>query len=181
MGLWTFVPIPYCCGKNHVEFFHTRMLCSAWWGRTRKSQELAHRKCDHIKNQGPVSTMQKTGITNYSSLMILSGLEKGYHPWIWSLLGSRQPFFCVFGHFWHGDTRTIEQTNNLVILEQACSWSVRRQSVAISMHLSIDFFYIKQHDGMEYEDPESQNPAWQPCQRGRGTGRREVKKQFLNF
>ena len=73
----TFVLIPYCCDKNHVEFFHTRMLCSAWWGRTRKSQELAHRKCDHIKKQDPVSTMQKTGSTNYSSLMILSGLEKG--------------------------------------------------------------------------------------------------------
>ena len=69
--------IPYCCDKNHDEFFHTRMLCSAWWGRTRKSQELAHRKCDHIKKQDPVSTMQKTGITNYSSFMIWSGLEKG--------------------------------------------------------------------------------------------------------
>ena len=37
---------------------------------------------------------------------------KGYHLWMLSLWGSRQPFFCVFGHFRHGDTQTIEQTKN---------------------------------------------------------------------
>ena len=34
--------------------------------------------------------------------------------WIWSLGGSQQPFFCVLGHFRHGD----KQTNN-----QPTGWS----------------------------------------------------------
>ena len=37
---------------------------------------------------------------------------------MWSLGHSQQPFFCVLGHFWHGD----DQPNNRVFLEQACSW-----------------------------------------------------------
>ena len=48
---------------------------------------------------------------------------------IWSLGRSQQLFFCVFSHFRHGH----EQTNNRVILVQACSWPVRRQSFAIKL------------------------------------------------
>ena len=44
--------------------------------------------------------------------------------WIWSLGGSQQPFFCVFGHFQHGDEQTNKRTNNRVILVQACPWPV---------------------------------------------------------
>ena len=46
--------------------------------------------------------------------------EKRVLFWIWSLGGSQQPFFCVLGHFRHGH----EQTNNRVILVQACPWPV---------------------------------------------------------
>ena len=53
--------------------------------------------------------------------------------------GSQQPFSCVLDHFRHGDN----QTTNWVILMQACSCPVRRQSFAIVVsgvsdyHLSI--------------------------------------------
>ena len=43
-----------------------------------------------------------------------------------ALWSTQEPFSCAFGHFHHGDN----QTNNKVILEQACSWPVRRQSFA---------------------------------------------------
>ena len=59
-------------------------------------------------------------------------VEQGYHSWMWSLWGSQQPFFCVFGHFRHGDERTNEQPTNRVILVQACTWpAVWRKSFAI--------------------------------------------------
>ena len=45
--------------------------------------------------------------------------------------GSQHPLFCVFGHYWHGDEQTNKQTKNRLILVQACSWPVRRQSFAI--------------------------------------------------
>ena len=50
---------------------------------------------------------------------------------IWSLGRSQQLFFCVFSHFRHGDKQMNNQPTNRVILEQACSWPVRRQSFAI--------------------------------------------------
>ena len=38
-----------------------------------------------------VSTMQKTGWTNYFSFMVWSGLEKLYYLWLWSIGHSKQP------------------------------------------------------------------------------------------
>ena len=76
------------------------------------------------QKQDPVSAMQKTGLANYSSFLVW----KKYHLWMWSLWDSKQPFSCVFSLV------TPKQTNERpkVILVQACSWPVRRQSFAIS-------------------------------------------------
>ena len=78
--------------------------------------------------QDPVSTMQKTGWAIHSSFSVLSGLER-VSFWMWSLGGVNNHFpvyWAIFG------VVTNEQTNNQVILVQACSWPVRRQSFAIN-------------------------------------------------
>ena len=48
---------------------------------------------------------------------------KGFHFGCDHSGGYQQPFSCVLGHFWHGDEQTNKnkQTNNQVILVQACS------------------------------------------------------------
>ena len=51
------------------------------------------------QSQDPVSTIQKTGLTNYSSFLGWSGPFGAVNS----------HFFCVFGHFWHPDTRTTNQ------------------------------------------------------------------------
>ena len=80
--------------------------------------------CSHISTQlskqHPVSTRQNAGWTSHSSFLALSGLENGFTITM-ALGGNQQPFSCVLGHFWHGDERTNKQTNNRVILVQACS------------------------------------------------------------
>ena len=63
------------------------------------------------------STMQKTGWTIHSSFLVLYGLEKGFTLDV-TTRGSQQPFSCVLGHLRYGDNK---QTNNQVILVQACS------------------------------------------------------------
>ena len=66
--------------------------------------------------QDPVQTMQYTGLTNFSSILVCSVLEKGtYHLRMWSLRGSQQPFSFVLGHF---SMVTPEQTN-----KQSTRWS----------------------------------------------------------
>ena len=50
--------------------------------------------------QDPVSTMQKTGLTNYKRVSLLDLIIRARSTAI----------FCVLGHFWHGDTQTNEQT-----------------------------------------------------------------------
>ena len=50
--------------------------------------------------------------------------------WIWSLGGSQQPFFCVLGHFRHGDKRTNERQPGDPSASLPLT-SVRRQSFAI--------------------------------------------------
>ena len=55
--------------------------------------------------QDPMSTMQKTGWTNYSSFVIWSGpdwpglVQSGQEKLFWSLAHSRQPFSFEWGHF----------------------------------------------------------------------------------
>ena len=61
--------------------------------------------------QDPVSTMQKTGLTNFSSFLdwydVEKGITYGCDHFIW---GSQQPFSCVFGHFRHGgDKQSTKQ------------------------------------------------------------------------
>ena len=70
--------------------------------------------------------MQKTSWTNFSTLLLWSGLEKGF-TYECTLRGSQQPFSCVFSHQWRTNTRTP----NRVIQGQTCSRPVRRQSFAI--------------------------------------------------
>ena len=79
------------------------------------------------KTGDPVSTRQLIGWTNYSSFLVWSVKRvkhNGFHTWVRSLGGIQQLFFCVLGHFRHGDDQ--------VFLKQACSGPVRRQSPAIS-------------------------------------------------
>ena len=66
--------------------------------------------------------MQKTGWAIHSSFSVLSGLER-VSFWMWSLGGVNNHFpvyWAIFG------VVTNEQTNNQVILVQACYWPVRR-------------------------------------------------------
>ena len=59
---------------------------------------------------------------------LFPGLVVWVSLWMWSLGGNQQPFSCVLGYLRYGDEQTNKQTTNQVILEQACSWPVRRQS-----------------------------------------------------
>ena len=58
----------------------------------RFKNRIAHIEVEmQIQNeQGPVSTMQKTGCTNFSSFLVWS--EKEFHLWMWSLEGNQQLF-----------------------------------------------------------------------------------------
>ena len=58
--------------------------------------------------------------------LVWSGKE--FHLWFWSFWRSQQLFSCVFSH---SAMVTPNETNNQVILVQASSWPVRRQSFAI--------------------------------------------------
>ena len=62
--------------------------------------------------------------------------------WMWSLGGRQQPFSCVLGNFRHGDKQPTKQPNNQVILVQACSWPVRRQSFAIKLRTPFSVTYL---------------------------------------
>ena len=67
----------------------------------------------------PVSIMQKTGWTNFSSLLVWS--VKRLHLWMWSLGGiQQQPFSC--------DKQPNEEPGDP---SASCSWPVRSQSFAI--------------------------------------------------
>ena len=101
------------------------------------STDNSHSTRTTTLNRGHLWYLQKTRPSaNYAKdwldqLFPIPGLVwrgKGYHLWMWSTSESEKPFPCVLGHFRHGD----EQATNRVILVQACSWSVRRQSFAIS-------------------------------------------------
>ena len=76
--------------------------------------------------QDPASTMQKTCLTNDSSFLVWSGLEtwKEFHLQSTAIFLWNWPFFA----WWR------RQTTKGVILEQACSWPVRRQSFAKYIH-----------------------------------------------
>ena len=58
----------------------------------------------------------------------LSWSRKGVSPsmWLWSPWGRRQPFSCVLGHFWHGDS----QPNNWDPSASLLLTSVRKQPFA---------------------------------------------------
>ena len=63
--------------------------------------------------QDPVSTMQKTGWTNFSSFLLLSGLWKDFtYGWMWSLEGDHQPFSSKEGHFWHSEEHPKKQSGD---------------------------------------------------------------------
>ena len=89
-------------------------------------------KNEYKPQQDPVSTMQVTGRTIYSSFLVMSYLEKGYTLDVNTGEQSTNIFVWVLVQFRHGDD---EQTNNRVILVQACSWPIRRQSFAINQQL----------------------------------------------
>ena len=65
-----------------------------------------------VQDQDPVSTMQTTGWTKYSSMDVVARGRFSDSPVCWVIFGMVTP----------------KQPNNGVILEQACSWPVRRQS-----------------------------------------------------
>ena len=78
--------------------------------------------------QDPVSTMQNTCLENYSSFLVRSRLEKGITHGC-DLNGAVNNHFPVYKAIF--GMVTTKRTNNWVILEQACSWPVGRQSFAI--------------------------------------------------
>ena len=66
----------------------------------------------------PVSTMQKAGLTNHSSFLVLSSLEKGFTLDVITRGQSTTIFLCIGPIF---GTVTYNQLTNWVILVQACS------------------------------------------------------------
>ena len=72
--------------------------------------------------QDPASTMQKTGWTINSFFLVLSGLKKSFTLVVITRGQTTTIFLCI-GPFlaWWWKTK---QTNNRVILVQACSWPV---------------------------------------------------------
>ena len=84
--------------------------------------------------QYPVSSMQKTGWTNHSSFLVWS--VKGFHLWMLSFGGIQQPFFCVLGHFRHGDKRTT----NWVILRKTSKQKKTFSFGHCPNHLTPPFF-----------------------------------------
>ena len=46
---------------------------------------------------------------DHSSILVLCGREKGFSLDVIPRGGSQQPFYCVLGHFRHGDTQPTEQ------------------------------------------------------------------------
>ena len=92
-----------------------------------------------------MSTTQKTRLANYSSFHSWSGLEKSF-TFSFGHFGAVNSYFplylAIFGMV------TPNRQNNQVILVQACSWPVRRQSFAIQtiynkLFLSFDKKYCK--------------------------------------
>ena len=78
--------------------------------------------------------MQKTGWTNYSSFLVMCGLEKGFHLRMWSLGGTQQPLSCVLCHCWHGDKHMNTQPGNpraslLLNTEEAVFYKRWRQEI----------------------------------------------------
>ena len=94
--------------------------------------------------QDPVSTMQKTGQTNNLSFFV-AGTYNGeglvWHALFFSSLvclpmnvitkAQTAAISCVWDHFRDGDKGTPEHPHNRVILEQACSWPLRRPFIAL--------------------------------------------------
>ena len=72
--------------------------------------------------QDPALTMQKTGWTIHSFFLVLSDLKKIFTLNVITRGQSTTIFLCI-GPFL-ASWRTNEQSNNRVILEQACSWPV---------------------------------------------------------
>ena len=66
-------------------------------------------------------TMQKTGWTNYSSFLVLSGLKKGfrYGRDHWGAVNNHFPVYLAIFGMTSDDTQPTNKTNNLVIQEQA--------------------------------------------------------------
>ena len=87
------------------------------------SKKLRSRKSSQKlpQSQNPVSTMQKTGLTNYFSFLVWSGPYGTFR-----VVNSHfSVYLAILG------MATPEQPTNWVIQVQACSLPVRRQSFAI--------------------------------------------------
>jgi len=156
------------------------MLCSAWWGRTRKSQELAHRKCDHIKKQDPVSTMQKTGMTNYSSLWYCLVWKRVSLMDLITMRQSTAIFLCIwpFWAWWHLNNWTNKQPSD----PRAILLFTSDKAVCCNIHALIHWFFLHQAawwDGIRGPGvPESSMTALPAWTRNWTTG---GKIFFLNF
>ena len=100
-----------------------------------------------------MSTIQKTGWTKNSSLLatwmyygdglvwyVLVRSGKGFLPMDVITKAQSTAISCVWDHFWEGDKGTPEHPHNRVILEQACSWPLRRPSFALYYFRLKDWF-----------------------------------------
>ena len=109
-------------GLIYCESLLLQLLQPRW-----PETKLAKAKVDQFrpsmwrKEPVQVSTMQKTGLTNYSSFSLKKGIT---YMNVITMGQSTTIFLCIrpFSAWW----QTPKQPANLVILEQACSWPVRR-------------------------------------------------------
>ena len=54
--------------------------------------------------------MQKTGMTNFSSFLVWSDLEKGITYGCDHYGAVNNHLYCALGHLWHGDEQPNNQT-----------------------------------------------------------------------
>ena len=84
-----------------------------------------------------MSTMQKTGWTIHSSVLVLSGLKKSFTLDVITRGQSTTIFLCIGAFF---GVVTNNQTTNRVILVHACSWPEWEGSLLQYLYLSMYFF-----------------------------------------
>ena len=79
--------------------------------------------------------MQNTGLANYSSFPVW----KKVSPMDMIRIGcSQQPFCCVLGQHWHGDTHPNEQSGDLIASQLFTSENIQ----VLSLEKLIFFYYI---------------------------------------
>ena len=113
-------------GLIYCESLLLQLLQPRW-----PETKLAKAKVDQFRSIQTKYVKTRTSVNNAKDgLDQLFLMKKGIAYMNVITMGQSTTIFCALTHFRDGDKHPFEQPANWVILEQACSWSVRRQSFA---------------------------------------------------